>query len=363
MTKSAKSTGNSKNGSRRRLAIIAACAAVVIVVAVVVIPRLAYSGTVRIRDWHDLHGMRDDVAGSYVLMNDLDSETAGYHEVAGPAANDGKGWEPVGQAHFLEEGVVGEAFAGTFDGRGHEIRDVFVWRSDENTVGLFGIVGEEAVVSNVGVVAANVTGHFSVGTLAAMNLGHVSNSWSTGGVKGHSVVGGLLGGNGYGGTASNCYSEASAAGHMVVGGLVGVNSYGTVSNSYSAGSVYRTYGSDPSFGGFVGRNRESKIVDCYSTGSVHYQDGTVPADKGFAGSVVASGDYEMAGNYWDIETSGQASTAGEASGRTTAGMMSIGTYAGWSITAVESPDRRNTAYVWNMVEGETYPFLSWQRPS
>lgn len=362
MTKSAKSTGNSKSSSRRRLAIIAACAAVIIVVAVVVIPRLAHSGTVRIRDWHDLHRMRDDLAGSYLLMNDLDSQTAGYHEVAGPAANDGKGWEPVGQAHFLEEGVVGEPFAGTFDGRGHEIRDVFIGRSDENTVGLFGIVGEEGVVRNVGVVGANVTGHFTVGALAAMNLGVVSNSYSTGNVDGNSAVGGLLGGNGYGGAVSSCYSGASAAGHMVVGGLVGVNSYGTVSNSYSTGSVYRTYGSDSSFGGFVGRNRDSMIVNCYSTGSVYFQ-GVVPDGKGFAGSVATGDGYEMTGNQWDVEASGQSSTAGEASGQTTAGMMSIGNYAGWSITAVDSPDRRNTAYVWNMVEGETYPFLSWQRRS
>jgi len=42
-------------------------------------------------------------------------------------------------------------------------------------------------------------------------------------------------------------------------------------------------------------------------------------------------------------------------------MMDIATFADWSIAAVESPDRRNTAYVWNTVEGETYPFLSWQQ--
>ena len=356
-------TGSVNRRSRRRLAaIIAACAVAVVLVAVLV-PRLADSDTVRIRDWHDLHRVRDDLAGSYVLMNDLDSTTPGYAELVGATSNDGKGWEPIGQAFFLEEGVFGERFEGTFDGRGYEIRDLFIGRFDENTVGLFGVVGGEGVIRNVGVVGANVTGHFTVGALAAMNLGSVSNSCSTGSVVGNSGVGGLLGGNVYGASVTSCYSTASASGHMIVGGLVGVNTMATVTDSYATGSVTRGYGGNLSFGGFVGRNTEGSVVNCYSTGSVYYQEGVVPADNGFAGTVVADGGYEMNGNYWDVEASGQSSTAGDATGLTTAEMMDVATYEGWSIAAVDSPGRRNTAYTWNMVEGETYPFLSWQRPS
>jgi hypothetical protein len=69
----------------------------------------------------------------------------------------------------------------------------------------------------------------------------------------------------------------------------------------------------------------------------------------------------MTGNYWDVETSGQSSTAGDASGRTTAEMMEVATYDGWSMRAVDDRDARNTAYTWNTVGGQTYPFLSWQR--
>jgi len=349
------------NRSRKRLAgIIAACAAVVVLVAVLV-PQLVDSDTVRIRDWHDLHRVRDDPAGSYVLMNDLDSATAGYTEFAGATANDGKGWEPIGQAHFLEEGIVGEPFEGTFDGRGHEIRDLFIGRVEENTVGLFGIIGEEGVIRNVSLTGANVTGHFSAGALAAMNMGDVSNCHSTGSVVGNSGVGGLLGGNM--GTVSNCYSTASAGGHMVVGGLVGMNSRGSVTDSYATGSVTRVRGGNLSFGGFVGRNREGQIVNCYSTGSVHCRDGDDFAENGFAGSVVTDGGYEMTGNYWDVETSRQSATAGDATGLTTTEMMDVATFEGWSIRAVDDPGRRNTAYTWNMVDGETYPFLSWQRRS
>ncbi len=360
MKKRGKNTGRNR-GNRRKFVAIAAACVVVIVMAVTLVPRLTDTDTVRIRDWHDLHRVRDDLAGSYVLANDLDSTTPGYDELAGPTAHEGKGWAPIGQALFLEDGIVGEAFEGAFDGRGHEIRDLFIARSDENTVGLFGILGEEAVVRDVGFVGADVTGYFTVGVLAAMNLGNVSRSYSTGSVVGNSAVGGLLGGNG--GSVSLCYSEASASGQMVAGGLVGMNSRGAVTDSYATGSVTRVGGGDASFGGFVGRNREGMIVNCYSIGSVYYQEGVVLTDNGFAGSVLTDGHYEMTGNYWDVETSGQGATAGGATGLATAEMMDAATYEGWSIAAVGGPDRRNTSYTWNIVDGETYPFLSWQRRS
>jgi hypothetical protein len=142
-----------------------------------------------------------------------------------------------------------------------------------------------------------------------------------------------------------------------------MNNRGTVMNSYATGDVSRVYGMDTSFGGFVGRNREGKIVNCYTTGGVDYGEAEAPTDNGFAGSVATDGGYEMAGNYWDIETSGQSATAGDASGRTTAEMMEVATYDGWSLIAVDDGDSRNTAYTWNIVSGRTYPFLSWQRPS
>ena len=188
---------------------------------------------------------------------------------------------------------------------------MLVSRSDENTVGLFGIVGEGGVVLNAGVVGANVTGHFTVGALSAMNLGVVSRCYSTGSVNGNSAVGGLLGGNS--GNVSSSYSTSTATGKAIVGGLVGMNSRGTVTDSYATGSVTRVYGTDLSFGGFVGRNREAKIVNCYSTGGVDYGEAAAPTGNGFAGSAVTDGGYEMTGNYWDVQTSGQSSTTGNAS--------------------------------------------------
>jgi hypothetical protein len=112
-------------------------------------------------------------------------------------------------------------------------------------------------------------------------------------------------------------------GDELVGGLVGLSSKGTVSNSYSTGSVT---GNDD-VGGLVGAN----------------WDGTVT------------------NSFWDTETSGQATSDG-GTGKTTAEMQDIATFSGvgWNITAVANPSTRNLSCIWNIVDDETYPFLSCQ---
>ena len=154
------------------------------------------SQNLEIRTWYDLDAVRSNLSGNHILMNDLDSTTAGYTELASPTANQGKGWQPIGSEYSF--------FAGSFDGQGYEIRDLFINRPDETSVGLFSTVDEEGVIENIGVVNANVTGYDFVGGLAGFNDGTLSNSYSTG----------------------------SVSGNMDVGGLVGFNDWGTVSNSF-----------------------------------------------------------------------------------------------------------------------------------
>jgi hypothetical protein len=182
-----------------------------------------------IRTWYDLDDVRDNLAGNYTLMNDLDSTTAGYEELASPTANDGRGWEPIGNWEY-------GWFTGTLDGQGYEIRNLFVNRPDESDVGLFGIVDEVGIIKNIGV-AATVTGYTDVGCLVGgmgvegcTNHGTVSNCYATGSVIGLYSVGGLVGTN-WKGTVSNSYFTGSIAGDKWVGGLVG-GSFGDVSNSY-----------------------------------------------------------------------------------------------------------------------------------
>jgi hypothetical protein len=213
-----------------------------------------------IRDWYDLDAIRDNLCVSHILMNDLDSTTAGYAQLASPTANGGQGWEPIGAWEH--------PFRGIFNGRGNEICDLFISRPSEGGVGFFGSVGEAGAIKDISVVNVTVvTGDECVGGLVGYNRGTVSNCYSTGNVTGDFQVGGLVGRNF--GTVRNSYSTASVSGDVEVGGLVGLNEYesdgveGTVSNSYSTASVT---GSE-CVGGLVGLNAAA-VSDSYSTASV-----------------------------------------------------------------------------------------------
>ena len=378
-----------------------------------------FSEDLEIRTWYDLDAVRDNLAGNHTLMNDLDSTTAGYEELASPTANGGKGWEPIGPNGDSR-------FNGSLNGQGYEIRDLFINRSDKEWVGLFGIVGQEGVIENLCMVNVNVIGEYGVGGLVGSNNGIVSNSYSTGSVIGDNLVGGLVGENDFGsvshsysgsdvsaisggvgglvgdnyGNVSDSYATGSVNGGSVVGGLVGV-SIGTVSDSYSTGNV--TGGSEVGglmggnagtlsnsystgsvtgellIGGLVGDNW-GPVSNSYSTGSVmgddvvgglmgdnwgpvsnSYATGNVTGNEDVGGLVGLNKFDGVVGNsFWDIETSGQATSDG-GTGTNTTEMLNIITFSGasWNIIAV-ALNETNPTYIWNIVNNVTYPFLSWQ---
>jgi hypothetical protein len=304
-------------------------------------------GPIEIRNWYDLHAIRNDLGGSYILMNDLDSITAGYTELASVTANGGRGWQPIG--------TPDDAFTGSFDGQGYEIRDLFISRPDEDYVGLFGhiswtrYIDNVGVIENVGLIDAEVTASAEVGALVGHNAGLVNNSYSNGSVTGDSRVGGLVGWNQA--TLSNSYSNCRVTGSTRVGGLTGDNWYyrGTVGNSYSTGSVTGS----TRVGGLVGMNYYGSVSNSYSTGNV--------SGSSQIGGLVGHNTGSVSDSFWDRVTSGtQESDEGVA--KTTIEMQKITTFsgAGWNIVAVTDPGSRDSSHIWNIVEGATYPFLSWQ---
>ncbi len=208
----------------------------------------------------------------------------------------------------------------------------------------------------------SVTGGDNVGGLVGKSDWRCATIWSyaTGTVSGEWRVGGLVGRQ-LEGDVSYSHATGSVSGKGRVGGLIGENwSAGTVTDSYATGTVTRTSGADTDFGGFVGYS-SGGITNCYSTGSVHYEGEEDPTDKGFAGNVDTGRNYAMTGSFWDTETSGQISTAGDATGKSTTEMQSLATFQGngWVIVAV-GPGETDDGYTWNIVEELTYPFLSWQ---
>ena len=333
------------------------------------------SDPVTIWDWYDLDSIRDNLTGSYLLMNDLDSTTVGYMQVASATANNGRGWEPIGSPRH--------SFVGSFDGQGYEIRSLFVARPGEDCVGLFGYVYAGAFIMNIGLPDAIVVGRSSVGGLAGLNAdgGTIASSWSTGSVTGVDAVGGLVGHNN--GSVYRSYSSCNVVGHSDVGGLTGVGwVFARVVSSYSTGSVT----GEQYVGGLIGTSR-CYVNSSYSTSDVtgrtcvggilgrngghligSYCAGRISGYQHVGGLVgyydLASPDYSkraVATSFWDRLTSGMEGSDG-GTAKSTSEMQRIATFigAGWSIVGVADSRQRDVNYTWNIVDGQTYPFLSWQ---
>jgi hypothetical protein len=244
----------------------------------------------QIADWYQLDSVRDYLSSHFILINDLDSNSIGYTWLAGPTANGGKGWRPIGDIY---DNIDDKTLDGSFDGQSYEIRDLFIKRPYENHVGLFGVVSVWDI-KNIGVLNINVAGRVDVGGLVGkICYCSMSNCYATGTVTGESFVGGLMGSIEYG-TVTNCYATGDISAHVDVGGLAGFNYYGTVSNSYSTSSVTGT----SAVGGLTGGN-SGDVSNSYSTGniisSVECAGGLVGYNRGTVSNSHSTGS--VTGNY------------------------------------------------------------------
>jgi hypothetical protein len=209
------------------------------------------SDFIEITDWCDLNEIRYNLDAHYVLMNDLDKDSACYDEF-----NTGDGWLPIG--------YVTDPFTGSFNGDNYTISNLFIDRDSTDYVGLFGYIQEDAVVKHVGLIDVNITGNRFVGGLIGSSKGTVEFCYSTGLVAGENIqVGGLIGNNG--GNVEFCYSTVLVTGENTLGGLIGGNS-GMVSNCSATGDI----NGGSYVGGLIGNNGGNSNVEfSYATGNVN----------------------------------------------------------------------------------------------
>ncbi len=289
-----------------------------------------------ISDWFDLDDVRNDLSGSYVLMNDLDEDTPGYDELAGPGANAGAGWDPLG-SHTPRN-----PFTGTFDGQGYSIKGLYINRPDQQVVGLFGKTDDGAVIRNLGLKDVDITGADGAGALVGVTR---DDSWIEGCyVEGGSVegvsntdfsVGGMVAQNA--GVIRNSYTSVTVVGENLlhIGGIVGLH-LGFLRNSYATGEVI----GGGNVGGLVGTN--AAITDYPSRGHV-------------------------TNSYSDSDTTGVSVPIGNNGGisenveaHPTSTMQTFGTYAPlWDIAPMDDWDMET----WFIDDGVDYPRLYYQIPS
>jgi len=137
----------------------------------------------------------------------------------------GKGFSPIG------DDII--KFIGTYDGAGYNISNLTI--NQGKYVGLFGFSGNSAVIKNVSLLKASISGGFHytdyIGAIAGYNFGTIKNSNAQVTASGGSDIGGIAGINS--GSISNSYTKGTISGtENSIGGLVGSND-GSIDSSYS----------------------------------------------------------------------------------------------------------------------------------
>jgi len=314
--------------NRRRFLTVSAASAVP--VTVVVRGSAATDQPIEIEDWHDLDAVRDNRDEDYILVSDLDAQTAGYDEHVGDPE---EGWMPI---VYSDSGRTNN-FTGTFDGQGHEIADLEIHRPDTRGVGIF--ANNRGTIENVMVTGAEVTGRSHVGALVGQNRREVAasavcnadisaknlgvgalvedNSFKIANssvrdvtVSGEGNVGRIIGSvTGRATVTASSVRASNLTGEKDVGGLVGWHG-GDIENS---GAVTDVTGEE-NVGGLVGKHI-GEVVSSWAAGAVAGDENV----GGLVGSLIdrIHGDGTVTAGYWDTEATGQESGIGDADGDVT----------------------------------------------
>lgn len=166
-------------------------------------------------------------------------------------------WAPVGTSR-------NDAYTGTFDGKGYTISGLYFNNPTSFYVGLFGCIGANGKISNVGVFDSYFQFCALGGGVCGMNkngeLQNCSNS-STVICKTQDGTGGVCGKN-YG-TVRDCKNTGSVRGIAPLGGVCGVNKSGIIENCFNEGTVSETVTSAGG-SGVCGANLDGgTITNCY----------------------------------------------------------------------------------------------------
>lgn len=239
----------------------------------------------------DLQGITT-LYGQYALGSNIDASATG---------------------NFAPIGNNASPFTGSFEGLGHTINNLRINQPAQEYLGLFGAIGTNGTVGNVGLTNIGyAVGWGYVGGLAGSNMGRISNSYATGAITSGNnayTTGGLVGYNG--GTIQGSHATVNlntGDSSDSIGGLVGIaegggNFSSLISSSYSSGNVSVGANSN-NVGGLLGAASAASISNSDATGAVTagntgqsigglvgLADSSSSIDKSHAsGTVTGSGD-------------------------------------------------------------------------
>lgn len=250
----------------------------------------AVNHTIRTPD--DLDKVRYDMKGDYVLANDIDMT--------------GRNFVPFGIVNNTTAGK----FTGTFDGRGHTIKNLRYDVEGKGEVGLFSQT-DNATIKNLIIEGAYFKGNANVGGIVGQMYRTtitdcaVLNSY----IEGRDHVGAIAGeiaqtkvGDSYeGGTITNCFSDARIkTREYQAGGMLGTIHCGTVEKNLFTGTVEGREGDNAN--GMVSlidkENAESFIqYNVVAAAHIYGQIGRVASNNRFDKKGKATKNYVSA-NTW-----------------------------------------------------------------
>ncbi|MEA4974385.1 MAG: ZmpA/ZmpB/ZmpC family metallo-endopeptidase-related protein [Paludibacter sp.] len=195
-----------------------------------------------INDEAGLRAMADNLAGNYILGQDITLSSE---------------WTPVGTDNA--------PFTGTFNGNGKVIKNLQINLSGSDRIGFFGHA-QNATIQNAGFENVNVVGRNDVGAIVGRLRGATVNQcYVTGYVEGNDHVGAIVGG-GDGdakGTISNCYAYTYIyTRSSQVGGIIGTIKNTHVLNSYFAGQVVSPSSNTGGIASLIDGGSDNKIECC-----------------------------------------------------------------------------------------------------
>ncbi len=171
-------------------------------------------------------------------------------------------WKPIGARW--------SSYTGTFDGQGYTISGLYFNNPTSSYVGLFGSIGANGKISNVGVLDSYFQFSELGGGVCGVNHRTVRDCKNTGSVRGLAAIGGVCGLNEKGGIIENSFNEGTVSGTgdnvQQVGGVCGYNN-GTIKSCYNTASV----SGQNSVGGVCGLNSRGIITNCFNEGTVSGQ--------------------------------------------------------------------------------------------
>ncbi len=291
----------------------------------------------RIANWYGLNRLRDFVGQEYsdkhfILVDDINHSSPGYHAVASPEANEGKGWEPVGSFE--------ERFGGYFHGNKKHIMGLYINRKDLEhpaSVGMFDEVGHGAVFEDFALAQMDVTGP--------------DKGPADPGVEYTLEVGGLIG------VARDCTIRRVSVhgrveGNEDVGGMIGRvwHTDFWIEDCSAFVDVVGEYTDIAGIGGMIGRlgqGGEGKRI--YSVGEV--------VGEGNVGGIIGqrwAGEH-IKDSVWDRQTSDRERSSAGGTALSTGLMKDIETYEqrDWDIARVEDWNGET----WHIFNGLSYPML------